>query len=673
LWNGNSYNTVGSYIVTLVNSAGCDSIATLNLKVKAATVSTTTVNICPLQLPYSWNGNSYNAAGSYNVTLVNTAGCDSIATLSLVVKAATVSTINVSVCPSQLPYSWNGNAYNVAGSYNVTLVNSAGCDSIATLNLVIKAATASTTTVSSCPSQLPYLWNGNSYNAAGSYNVTLVNSAGCDSIATLNLAVEAATVSTTNVSVCPSQLPYSWNGNTYNITGSYNITLVNAAGCDSVATLNLAVKAATTSLINVSVCPSQLPYSWNGNAYNAAGSYNVTLVNSVGCDSIATLTLVVKAATVSTTNVSVCPSQLPYLWNGNSYNTVGSYIVTLVNSAGCDSIATLNLKVKAATVSTTTVNICPLQLPYSWNGNTYGAAGSYKMSFVNANGCDSVAILNLSVTPIVTSTTNISICSSQMPYSWNGKTYTSKGTYNVTLVNAAGCDSVATLALKVIDSAVTQTVTLTSCDTVVFNHLTYTSSTVIRNTIKSIGGCDSIYSVTNINISNQNFDLTLTATPNPAKKGATVKIVTSALVPYSITSWQPSNIFSSQNLTSQSMIADTATLIRVTAKSAAGCIATASLNLVIDHSDFYIPNAFTPNDDGKNDYFSVYGTTIKSGLLRIYNQWGQLLFESTNIKKGWNGVYKGVPQPVGVYAYVVFAEMYDGKKVTDYGFLNLIR
>src|SRR5206468_2676922 len=149
----------------------------------------------------------------------------------------------------------------------------------------------------------------------------------------------------TNVSVCPTQLPYSWNGHSYNGAGSYKDTLVNSVGCDSIATLILTVKAISTSTTNISVCPTQLPYSWNGHSYNGAGSYKDTLVNSVGCDSIATLILTVKATSTSTTSISVCPTQLPYSWNGHSYNGAGSYKDTLVNSVGCDSITTLILAV----------------------------------------------------------------------------------------------------------------------------------------------------------------------------------------------------------------------------------------------------------------------------------------------------------------------------------------
>ncbi|WP_165760245.1 hypothetical protein, partial [Niastella populi] len=85
------------------------------------------------------------------------------------------------------------------------------------------------------------------YNAAGSYDVTLTSAAGCDSIATLLLSINPAVTSTTEVTVCASQLPYTWNGNTYNAAGSYDVTLTSAAGCDSVATLVLTVNPAVSS------------------------------------------------------------------------------------------------------------------------------------------------------------------------------------------------------------------------------------------------------------------------------------------------------------------------------------------------------------------------------------------------------------------------------------------
>ncbi|MBL0358150.1 MAG: hypothetical protein IPP72_15340 [Chitinophagaceae bacterium] len=234
----------------------------------------------PAQLPYSWNGNSYNTGGTYNVTLINNAGCDSIATLNLAVNAVSLTTTNLSICPSQLPYTWNSQVFNSAGTYADTLAGSSGCDSISTLILIVKAVSSSATNITLCPAQLPYSWNGNSYNTGGTYNVTLINNAGCDSIATLNLAVNAVSLTTTNLSICPSQLPYTWNSQVINNAGTYADTLVGSSGCDSVSTLILTVKAVSSSTTNITVCPAQLPYNWNGNSYNTGGPYNATLVNS---------------------------------------------------------------------------------------------------------------------------------------------------------------------------------------------------------------------------------------------------------------------------------------------------------------------------------------------------------------------------------------------------------
>src|SRR5678810_675098 len=164
----------------------------------------------------------------------------------------------------------------------------------------------------SCNNQLPYTWNGQTYNAAGTYSVTLTSSSGCDSIATLNLTVNSVVTSTTDVSICNNQLPYTWNGQTYNAAGTYSVTLTSSSGCDSIATLNLTVNSAVTSTTDVAICNNQLPYTWNGQTYNAAGTYSVTLTSSSGCDSIATLNLTVNSVVTSTTDVTICNNQLPY-------------------------------------------------------------------------------------------------------------------------------------------------------------------------------------------------------------------------------------------------------------------------------------------------------------------------------------------------------------------------
>lgn len=87
----------------------------------------------------------------------------------------------------------------------------------------------------------------------------------------------------------------------------------------------------------------------------------------------------------------------------------------------------------------------------------------------------------------------------------------------------------------------------------------------------------------------------------------------------------------------------------------------------------YTPNAFTPNGDGSNDVFKVYGTAINSILLKIYNQWGEMIFSSTDLSIGWDGNYKGNKAPATVYTFTLEAKMQDGTDIVKKGTFTLIR
>src|SRR5207253_10746836 len=106
--------------------------------------------------------------------------------------------------------------------------------------------------------QLPYTWNGLTLSAAGTYSDTLTSAAGCDSIATLILKVNAVLRDTTTQTICQNQLPYCWNGLTLNAAGTYSDTLTSAAGCDSIATLILKVNSVLRDKIGRAMCKNQL-------------------------------------------------------------------------------------------------------------------------------------------------------------------------------------------------------------------------------------------------------------------------------------------------------------------------------------------------------------------------------------------------------------------------------
>lgn len=83
------------------------------------------------------------------------------------------------------------------------------------------------------------------------------------------------------------------------------------------------------------------------------------------------------------------------------------------------------------------------------------------------------------------------------------------------------------------------------------------------------------------------------------------------------------------------------------------CMVSDTVTIYVKATDtLYIPSAFTPNGDGKNDLFNALGI-VTDYSMEIFNRWGQKIFKTTSLLQGWNGTYKGVNQPADVFAYVI--------------------
>lgn len=112
--------------------------------------------------------------------------------------------------------------------------------------------------------------------------------------------------------------------------------------------------------------------------------------------------------------------------------------------------------------------------------------------------------------------------------------------------------------------------------------------------------------------------------------------------------------------------------VTLVVKDINGCIDTARHEVtVVLLPD--VPTAFSPNSDGQNDVFLVKGGPFKTIDLRIYNNWGQLIFESNDQMQGWDGTFNGTAQPLGVYVWVVDVETFSGKKIKKTGDVTLLR
>jgi gliding motility-associated-like protein len=89
---------------------------------------------------------------------------------------------------------------------------------------------------------------------------------------------------------------------------------------------------------------------------------------------------------------------------------------------------------------------------------------------------------------------------------------------------------------------------------------------------------------------------------------------------------------------------------------------------------FYIPTAFTPDDDGLNDIFKpIIGGVVKEYLFTIYNRWGQVVFQSSNPGQGWNGMFGGILQDGNVFTWLCRYQLAGEPAKLEKGTVLLIR
>ncbi|MFI5139641.1 MAG: T9SS type B sorting domain-containing protein, partial [Sphingobacteriales bacterium] len=644
------------------NAAGCDSVATLILTVSDTTTSTTNITRCSSQLPYSWNGTNYNVSGTYTFTTTNAAGCDSVATLILTVSDTTTSITNVTRCSNQVPYNWNGTNYNVSGTYTFSTTNAAGCDSVAALVLTVNDTTRSRTRVNICSNQVPYNWNGTNYNVSGIYKFFTINAAGCDSVATLILNISDTVTSVTHIRLCSNQLPYNWNGTNYNVSGTYMFTTTSVAGCDSIATLVLNINDVDTSTTSVKLCSNQLPYLWNGTNYNISGTYTFTITNAAGCDSIAILVLNVSDTATSTTNVKLCSNQLPYLWNGINYNVSGSYTFTTTSSTGCDSIATLNLTISSVLTVTIDTAVSANAIPFTWNGININSAGSYPFTTTSSAGCDSITTLNVTVEALPTATISGggTVCAGSSVKLFVALTGTAP--FQFTYTDGRRVQRVSSIFSSPYELDVfvedTTTFTITSVSDANYSKVADNSSTTV-NVIPAIPGIRYPTIITDPNVATQ--------------------LSARSLSGYNTYQWNPPVGLNSYSVIDPVFNYNKRTEYTITMTSDIGCAVTdtqlvniKSPALLIE--DLFVPKAWSPNGDGHND--KLYGIPVNIRELRffrIFNRWGQLVFETNTLGFGWDGIFKGKPQVMDVYTWTAEAIGLSGKVIKKSGNSVLLR
>lgn len=113
----------------------------------------------------------------------------------------------------------------------------------------------------------------------------------------------------------------------------------------------------------------------------------------------------------------------------------------------------------------------------------------------------------------------------------------------------------------------------------------------------------------------------------------------------------------------------------VTGYNSKGCSSSDTVNVIVinDCGEMFVPTAFSPNADGTNDVLYVRGVCLETLNFMVFNRWGEKVFETTDIKKGWDGTFKGEDMNTGVFVYRLEGKTYDGKGFSSKGNVTLIR
>jgi gliding motility-associated-like protein len=174
--------------------------------------------------------------------------------------------------------------------------------------------------------------------------------------------------------------------------------------------------------------------------------------------------------------------------------------------------------------------------------------------------------------------------------------------------------------------------------------------------------------------------------PDVTVTPAQVKIAIGAQVALAATgagryTWRPATGLSDPNIANPVASPETTTTYVVTGYDSLGCADTAEATITVEHGGF-VPNLFTPNEDGKNDEIKIYGLTeAYDFLFTIHNREGSIVYRTTSIseatQKGWDGTRQGSRQPAGVYFWKVKGELISGERLLlngkDSGSIVLVR
>jgi gliding motility-associated-like protein len=139
--------------------------------------------------------------------------------------------------------------------------------------------------------------------------------------------------------------------------------------------------------------------------------------------------------------------------------------------------------------------------------------------------------------------------------------------------------------------------------------------------------------------------------------------------------WSPATGLSCVNCASPVASPSATTQYVVTVTSADGCVASDTVLVTVDLNcgDVFVPNVFSPNNDGQNDELIIFGNCITSYVFEVFDRWGNRVFYNTDLNRNWDGTHNGTALDNGIYAWQLSATLVNGQTVKQSGDVQILR
>jgi gliding motility-associated-like protein len=656
--------------VTYANVAGCDSVINIVVEALLPDEDSLFFSACPGEL-VTFDGVDLGPGDQQTFAYTNLEGCDSTVVVTVEALQPSADSLQFAACPGET-VSYAGVDLVAGAEQSFTFTNAVGCDSVVLVQVEALQPSADSLQFAACPGET-VSYAGVDLAAGAEQSFTFTNAVGCDSVVLVQVEALQPSADSLQFSACPGET-INYDGVDLVAGTEQSFTFTNAVGCDSVVLVQVVVLEESTDSLTFEACPGE-SVVYNGNTLLAGSIQSFAFTNAVGCDSTIVVEVIELAVDMDSLQFSACSGEIVN-YNGVDLAAGTTQSFTFANELGCDSIVFVEVIETFPTDSTLMLQACDGE-SVTYNGQSLSAGTQADFTFVNAAGCDSIVTVMVEAVASSSDSLTFEVCPGET-LEYEGATLMAGETATFILTNEAGCDSVVTVSVLGLPPIEADANFVAACPEASDGSLSITDksgnvpsdwtftlgggATQTENTFTGLAAGDYDILIEDENGCSSLLTVNVPALPS-LEVGLTLDSLScddpNALIAARILSGADSSLtleWSNGETGMTTLITQAGEYSLQVSNSCETVVRTFSLSppTLGESSLLYLPNAFSPNDDGRNDVFRAYlssDAAWTSYRFMVFDRWGDMLYETFDPQEGWDGVFRGELMNVGVYVY----------------------